>query len=223
MFLGSNTDATTTDLDEQVASPVESDPHPVAPLNGIDSNEMWSSKENSVTFPAQVNAADETDFSASLDEPEAAEDAQKTLKSQSSTDPDFHWNLHAPEFEFRPREVQSQQPTETVSASASTVEPIVPEERKLSATELLVRSSNDVELAVLLAAANEDPDEADDADQMISPRSDAIDDHHQHGLANGNLHLERIILIISLGFFFLLLLVGTVGFRYRLSVVYRYE
>ena len=62
-------------------------------------------------------------------------------------------------------------------------------ERKLSATELLVRSSNDSELAVLLAAANDDPEELEDgADHLISPRSDALEDQdQQQNLANGRL------------------------------------
>jgi len=54
-------------------------------------------------------------------------------------------------------------------------------ERKLSATELLIRSSNDSQLAVLLAAANDDPDDEMDEPQEelnISPRSDALDDIH---------------------------------------------
>lgn len=160
---------------------------PFATVNGIDSNQMWSSNENSVAFPVIESTAatlaatttnlDEPDLSAGIDTPDAT---ITEAKSQSTTDPDFHWNLHAPEFEFRPREVL-QQP----EAAPVVVDPAVPEERKLSATELLVRSSNDAELAVLLAAANEDPDDEDVVDHMISPRSDIVDEHHHHALVNG--------------------------------------
>ena len=168
------------------------------PLNGIDSNQLWSSNENSVTFSAVEPTAapsvttttnlDEPDLSSGIDTPHAS---TTEIKSQSTTDPDFHWNLHAPEFEFRPREVsQLPEPTPVLADS------VVPEERKLSATELLVRSSNDAELAVLLAAANEDPDEEDVLDHMISPRSDAVDDHHQHALINGIIiHFRHSFLI----------------------------
>ena len=158
------------------------------PVNGIDSNQMWSSNENSVTFPVmEPTAAPSAPTTTNLDEPESAESTEsaesaESAKSQSATDPDFHWNLHAPEFEFRPREVAAAQQAE--AAAPVVADCVVPEERKLSATELLVRSSNDAQLAVLLAAANEDPDDEDVVDHMISPRSD-VDEHHQHALVNG--------------------------------------
>lgn len=92
----------------------------------------------------------------------------------AENDPDFHWNLHAPEFEFRPSEsspLESEERQTEVQSVSST-------ERKLSATELLIRSSNDAQLAVLLAAANDDPDEMEPQELNISPRFDALDDIH---------------------------------------------
>ncbi|XP_057372257.1 WASH complex subunit 2-like [Daphnia carinata] len=107
--------------------------------------------------------------------------AEAAVIPAAENDPDFHWNLHAPEFEFRPSESsplenqqQQQQQTEVESEAAV----VSSSERKLSATELLIRSSNDAQLAVLLAAANDDPDEMEPQELNISPRSDALDDIH---------------------------------------------
>jgi hypothetical protein len=161
-------------------------------------------------------------------------------KAEEHTQPDFQWNLHAPEFEFRsnaaapadeylPQPVPHPSPANPATndldadqttaenllvndapvlvapspaleskspksfheeASSALVELVEPSaERKLSATELLVKSSSDAELAVLLAAANDDPDEMDPVeqeeplDEIFSPRSDNLDD--QQALANG--------------------------------------
>lgn len=103
-------------------------------INGSQQNEehnVWESG-NSVAFPKAVD---------------------ELVPNVPQQQPDFQWNLHAPEFQFRP----------------ST-------DRKLSATELLVKSSSDAELAVLLAAANDDPDGEMDVDDVMSPRYDNYGD-----------------------------------------------
>lgn len=132
---------------------------------------MWASDENSVSFEPMMDASadegiqeDETDFSSTQPDVVAA-------TSVKSNDADFHWNLHAPQFQF--------------GEAAAATEENEQQERKLSATELLVRSSNDAELAVLLAAANDDPD--DDMmmdDPVCSPRSDDVP-HNIAAAANG--------------------------------------
>jgi hypothetical protein len=147
------------------------------------------------SFVDEGIAGDETDFvvgsSSSMVDSALVVDCQQqpdiiaasAVIAPTENDPDFHWNLHAPEFEFRPSESspleqqqQQQQQTEMVDESV-----VSSSERKLSATELLIRSSNDSQLAVLLAAANDDPDDEMDEPQEelnISPRSDALDDIH---------------------------------------------
>ena len=139
-------------------------------------NHMWASDENSVTFPPSNTsvdgmfvdegiAGDEADFTSSAPV-ESRPDVVTANAAPEAEDPDFHWNLHAPEFEFRAKEVAPQEEVDLISGG----------ERKLSATELLVRSSNDAELAVLLAAANDDPDEMELQDDQgldldpLSPR-----------------------------------------------------
>lgn len=113
-------------------------------------------------------AADEADFACS-----STSGLETAPAPKNEADPDVHWNLHAPEFEFR-----SEQAAEA---------PL--QERKLSATELLIRSSNDAQLAVLLAAANDDPDEMEPHEEEldfepVSPRS--LDDTQNAGQeANG--------------------------------------
>ena len=149
---------------------------------------MWASDENSVSFEpmATTTAAvvdeglmmdasadegiqeDQTDFSS-----QQQPDVVAVSATPKSSDADFHWNLHAPQFEFGSK-------NEAVAADTATGDDddellAQQQERKLSATELLVRSSNDAELAVLLAAANDDPD--DDMmmdDPVCSPRSDDV-------------------------------------------------
>lgn len=100
----------------------------------------------------------------------------------SENDPDFHWNLHAPEFEFRPSESSPNEPQDQpellMQTDGDQVSSLDSSERKLSATEMLIRSSNDAQLAVLLAAANDDPDEMEPQELNISPRFDALDDVH---------------------------------------------
>lgn len=113
---------------------------------------------------------DETDFSSQLQQ---QPDVVAVSATPKTSDADFHWNLHAPQFEFGSK-------NEAVAADSATGDDddellAQQQERKLSATELLVRSSNDAELAVLLAAANDDPD--DDMmmdDPVCSPRSDDV-------------------------------------------------
>lgn len=172
--------------------------------------QMWASEENSVTFPPVHQAAteeveahavvdgsfvdegiagDEADFtcsSTSVIESSVPDSHQPDIVAAASAaaaenDPDFHWNLHAPEFEFRPKEASPSelllQPS-GVEVQASVESAAGSSERKLSATELLIRSSNDAQLAVLLAAANDDPDEMEPQELNISPRSDALDDIH---------------------------------------------
>jgi len=235
-------------------------------VTSVDANQMWASEENSVSFPPfstaadgcaaveQQPMADEADFSAQLSntvhgdgfgngqeempclQPAQAAEVGLSPKAEEHTQPDFQWNLHAPEFEFRsnlaapadeylPQSVPHPSPANTATndldgdqttaenllvndapvlvapssalesespksfeeeASSALVELVEPSgERKLSATELLVKSSSDAELAVLLAAANDDPDEMDPAepeDEIFSPRSDNLDD--QQALAN---------------------------------------
>ena len=194
-------------LTEQIISPIE-DLIDVSDMNGRAITEadrqMWASEENSVSFPPVTDpvaddemaaeeeeeddddhlqeeedegiAGDETDFVVgSAMQPDIG--AASAVIVPAENDPDFHWNLHAPEFEFRPTEclpLEQQQQTQVDESVVSSTE------RKLSATELLIRSSNDSQLAVLLAAANDDPDDEMDEPQElnISPRSDALDDIH---------------------------------------------
>lgn len=161
-------------------------------------------------------AGDETDFvvnSSSVVDSALVVDCQQQQQQQqpdivsasaviapAENDPDFHWNLHAPEFEFRPSESsplehqQQQQQQQTEVEDSSSV--VSSSERKLSATELLIRSSNDSQLAVLLAAANDDPEDDDEMDEPqeelnISPRSDALDDiHNASNAINGTFFLS---------------------------------
>lgn len=165
------------------------------------------------SFVDEGIAGDETDFvvnsslvvdSALVVDCQQQQQQQPDIVSASAViapaenDPDFHWNLHAPEFEFRPSESsplehQQQQQTEVEDSSSSVVSS---SERKLSATELLIRSSNDSQLAVLLAAANDDPEDDDEMDEPqeelnISPRSDALDDiHNASNAINGTFFLS---------------------------------
>lgn len=112
--------------------------------------------------------------------------------SESEAGPGVHWNLHAPEFQFRTE--QSAEPEQSLESPSPV--PVAAPERKLSATEMLIRSSNDAQLAVLLAAANDDPDEAEPHDELldlepISPRSDLLDDTQNAGQeANGTFLVE---------------------------------
>lgn len=168
IFLGQS-DTAADSAEQHVASAVQE----VGAMNGLpetamnSDHQMWASEENSVAFPSAAIpattaadamlidegiAGDEADFASSgalLVESSPPDVVSTTSAAPQPGDPDFHWNLHAPEFEFRAKE--SSPLAEEVSG-----------ERKLSATvELLVRSSNDAELAVLLAAANDDPDETE--------------------------------------------------------------
>ena len=167
-----------------------------------------------------------------------------TADQDYATQPDFQWNLHAPEFEFgssQPARTEENQlpsaaqppPTNTTTddlmADQTTVQelldfdclssaPIPPEgvkisqtesgsalvelveaeepsgPRKLSATELLVKSASDAELAVILAAVNDEPDEIDPTDpnepldQGFNSRLDNLDDHQ--AFSNGNEHVN---------------------------------
>lgn len=135
-------------------------------------------------------AADEADFACSssaavVDSAPHPDVVAGFLKSEP--DPDVHWNLHAPEFEFRASAHDNEADPRPLEIPAEMPVP----ERKLSATELLIRSSNDAQLAVLLAAANDDPDEMEPHEEEldfepISPRS--LDDTQNTG-ANGKAFL----------------------------------
>lgn len=127
-------------------------------------------------IPDESIAEDETDLTSGApieNQPAGSQPDVVTAGGiPKADDPDFHWNLHAPEFEFRSKEQthQEEQQQQQQQPASSTSE-----DRKLSATELLVRSSNDAELAVLLAAANDDPDETesqeDDPELELDPVS----------------------------------------------------
>lgn len=197
IFVGQSDDQT---QNEQIISPIEDlgvNEMNSPAVNEISDHQMWASDENSVSFPpaqeeepTTVNApcidgsfvdegiaGDEADFTCSSSSvvesvvPDCQPDVVAAAIPSTGNDPDFHWNLHAPEFEFQPT-TESTSPHELQQTEASS-------ERKLSATELLIRSSNDAQLAVLLAAANDDPDEMEPQEELdISPRSDALDDIH---------------------------------------------
>ena len=198
IFVGQSDETAST---EQIISPIED--LGVNELNGPaiteEDRQMWASEENSVTFPPviQQQVQEEAAAAAVVDEGIAGDEADFTCSSSSvvesavedtkpdvvvaaaENDPDFHWNLHAPEFEFRPTtEVSPSELSLQPSGEVHAAESASSSERKLSATELLIRSSNDAQLAVLLAAANDDPDEMEPQDLNISPRSDALDDIH---------------------------------------------
>ena len=186
IFVGAPSDSVADSGERLVAEPAQA----LGALNGLreavmdPDHQMWASDENSVAFPPsnvtpattisdgtfvdEGIAGDEADFAsngAPLVESSQPDIVSTTNAAPQPGDPDFHWNLHAPEFEFRPKD-----------SSPSADDEVVSGERKLSATELLVRSSNDAELAVLLAAANDDPDEMESQDDQgleldpVSPR-----------------------------------------------------
>ena len=226
IFVGQSDETAST---EQIISPIED--LGVNELNGPaiteEDRQMWASEENSVTFPPVIQqqvqeeaaaaavvdssfvdegiAGDEADFtcsSSSVVESAVEDTKPDVVVAAAENDPDFHWNLHAPEFEFRPTtEVSPSELSLQPSGEVHAAESASSSERKLSATELLIRSSNDAQLAVLLAAANDDPDEMEPQDLNISPRSDALDDiHNASNAINGIFFPLRLALFV----FFLL-------------------